>query len=96
MRGYGIVDVACEATVTGLQNAPQRLDAVVVSGVITLSQAHPQRLPTPEEGLTQVLGVTLPMLNLKADCSPFTRLITIWPYFRGQLYVVRSNINLPS
>ena len=85
MRGYGIVNVACETTVTDLQYAPQRLDAVVVSGVIRLCHTLPQRLPTPEEGLTQVLGVILPMLNLKNDCAPFTRLITIWPYFRGQL-----------
>jgi HPr kinase/phosphorylase len=72
MRGYGIVSVP-------------HLEAVVIAGVIRLADTHRQRLPTLEESYSHVLGVTLPTLILKDDCTPFTRLITIWPYFSGQL-----------
>jgi HPr kinase/phosphorylase len=83
LRGYAIATVL-------------HLDAVVIAGIIRLGDAHPQRLPTAEEGFTQVLGVTLPTLHLIADLGAKTRLITIWPYFSGQLCKVGSNIDQPS
>jgi HPr kinase/phosphorylase len=75
IRGYGIAAVP-------------HLEAVVIAGVIKLSDTYSQRLPTSDESFTQVLGVTLPALTFKDDCAPFARLITIWPYFRGQLKAV--------
>jgi HPr kinase/phosphorylase len=77
LRGYGIVH-------------PSDLDAVVLRGMIQLTDARLDRFPEVIDRQSTLLGLSLPCLILPADASAITRMITIWPYFRGQICNDRS------
>jgi HPr kinase/phosphorylase len=83
-RPHPLIEGRLEVRGFGIVSAPH-LEAVVIAGVVRLADTHPQRLPMPEDSVAQVLGVTLPAVTLKDDSASFMRLITIWPYFSGQL-----------
>jgi HPr kinase/phosphorylase len=72
VRGQGIV-------------RPAFLEAVVIRGVLKLSKTPAQRLPEASELEETLLGVSLPCATLPQGEAAFCRLITIWPYFRGQI-----------
>jgi HPr kinase/phosphorylase len=77
VRGYGIV-------------RPSTLDAVVLRGMIHLTDARLDRLPEEIDRQETLLGLGLPCLVLPTGASAITRLITIWPYFRGEMCNDRS------
>jgi HPr kinase/phosphorylase len=72
LRGYGIVKA-------------ESLEAVILHGVIQLSSALLPRLPQPDDGVSIVEGLRLPCITLPPSDNAMQRLITIWPYFSGQL-----------
>ncbi len=73
---------------------PVALDAVVLRGILRLSDQPPDRLPDARTQTEQLLGVALPRAVLPPGGIAFGRLITIWPYFRGQIGNVRSILEL--
>jgi HPr kinase/phosphorylase len=77
LRGFGIVQ-------------PTILDAVVLRGIIRLTDARLERIPEVIDRQSTLLGLSLPCLVLPADASAIARMITIWPYFRGQICNDRS------
>jgi HPr kinase/phosphorylase len=72
LRGYGIVSMDI-------------LEAAVIHGVIKLSADSPTRLPEPDDLVAVIEGLRLPCITLSPSECPIQRLITIWPYFSGQL-----------
>jgi HPr kinase/phosphorylase len=75
LRGYGIVTA-------------DALDAVIIHGVIQFSERALSRLPEPEDGSVLVQGLRLPCITLTPSDNAMARLITIWPYFSGQMIKV--------
>ncbi len=80
LRGYGVVH-------------PPGLDAVVLRGIIRLSDEHLARLPDTEDRVEMLLGLHFPSLRLPKGAAALGRLLTIWPHFRGELCNVRSNFD---
>ena len=79
VRGKGIV-------------RPPGLDAVVLRGALRMSGEQPERLPSAPAQET-ILGLPLPCAILPPGDAAFGRLVTIWPYFRGQLTQMRSIVD---
>jgi HPr kinase/phosphorylase len=77
VRGHGIV-------------RPVALESVVIRGVLKLSETPAGRLPETPELVETLLGLCLPCATLPQGEAAFSRLITIWPYFRGQIATDRS------
>jgi HPr kinase/phosphorylase len=80
VRGQGIVRQAF-------------LEAVVVRGVLKLSKTPANRFPEAGELEETLLGLTLPCATLPQGEAAFSRLITIWPYLRGQIVTDRSIVD---
>jgi HPr kinase/phosphorylase len=76
LRGVGIVQ-------------PASLEAVVVRGVLRLSPNQEDRLPACDMQREAVLGQALPKAVLPVSQAAYARLITVWPYFSGQLFLRR-------
>ena len=79
IRGLGIV-------------GPPVLEAVVLRGLLRLSDAQAERLPEDFFPGDELLGLALPCAMLPQRQETFQRLITIWPYFRDTVSTVRSNL----
>jgi HPr kinase/phosphorylase len=77
VRGYGIV-------------GSNVLERIVIRGVLKLSKTPAKRLPEAPELEETLLGLRLPCATLPQGEAAFSRLITIWPYFRGQIDTDRS------
>jgi serine kinase of HPr protein (carbohydrate metabolism regulator) len=77
VRGYGIV-------------RPAVMETVVIRGILKLSKMPTNRLPDAVELEETLLGLHLPCATLPQGEAAFSRLITIWPYFRGQIVTDRS------
>jgi HPr kinase/phosphorylase len=69
---------------------PAFLEAAVIRGVLKLSKTPASRLPETSELEETLLGLRLPLATLPQGEAAFPRLITIWPYFRGQIVTDRS------
>jgi HPr kinase/phosphorylase len=80
VRGHGIV-------------RPGILESVVIRGVLLLSKTPATRLPEAFELEETLLGLSLPFATLPQGEAAFSRLITIWPYFRGQIVTDRSIVD---
>ncbi len=77
LRGHGIVHLP-------------HLDAVVLRGIIRLSDERLERLPEAADQAETLLGLRLPRLVLPMGEAAITRLLTIWPHFRGEICNDRS------
>ena len=74
IRGEGIV-------------RPPTLEAVVIRAILKLSPVYPNRLPEVSERQSSLLGLTLPLVIVPTGDAAYQRMITFWPYLRGQLDV---------
>jgi HPr kinase/phosphorylase len=77
VRGYGIVRQVF-------------LEAVVIRMILRLSKTPAKRLPEASGLEEMLLGLRLPCATLPQGEAAFSRLITIWPYLRGQIDTDRS------
>ena len=87
-RPHPLIAGAMEMRGTGIVHPPS-LDAVVLRGALLLGCVQPERLPEAE-AQESILGLPLPCAVLPAGEAAFGRLITIWPYFRGHIFQMRS------
>jgi HPr kinase/phosphorylase len=77
LRGFGIVRL-------------ETLDAVVLRGIIRLSDQRPDRLPETKDRCELLLGLPLPRTVLPSGTAAIVQMITIWPYFRDEICHDRS------
>jgi HPr kinase/phosphorylase len=88
-RAHAAIEGALELRGQGIVRLPI-LEAVVIRGVLKLSKTPASRLPEASELEETLLGLSLPCATLPQGEAAFSRLITIWPYFRGQIDTDRS------
>jgi HPr kinase/phosphorylase len=88
-RSHAAIEGALEVRGHGIVR-PGFIEAVVIRGILKLSKTPASRLPDASELEETLLGLSLPCATLPRGEAAFSRLITIWPYFRGQIDTDRS------